>query len=107
VIAACRKHNVSFTSYSPLGQGGRLLSEPAIVEIAKRHRKTPAQIVLRWHVQQDGVVAIPKSADPRRIAENIAIFDFSLAAEEMRALSGLASASGRLISPAWSPKWDR
>lgn len=107
VISACREHGVAFTSYCPLGQGGSLLSDPAIAAIAKRHNKTPAQTVLRWHVQQEGVVAIPKSGNRERITENLRIFDFALSEDEMKALSGLARANGRIISPSWSPAWDR
>jgi diketogulonate reductase-like aldo/keto reductase len=57
-----------------------------VVRAAAHHRRTPAQIVLRWHLQQ-GCVAIPKSADPGRIRENLAVFDFVLDAEEMTAIS--------------------
>jgi diketogulonate reductase-like aldo/keto reductase len=107
VLAACREHGVAFTSYCPLGQGGSLLADPRLAAIAKRHGKTPAQIVLRWHVQQKGVVTIPKSGNRERIAENLAIFDFALSEDEMRAMSGLATPNGRIISPAWAPAWDR
>lgn len=106
VLAACRSAGMAFVSYSPIGKG-EMLAHPTITDLASRYRKTPAQIVLRWHVQQPGVVAIPKSANPRRIAENIDLFDFALAAEEMAALHGLAKADGRLISPAgFAPAWD-
>jgi diketogulonate reductase-like aldo/keto reductase len=107
VIAACRERGVAFTSYCPLGQGRGLLAEPAIAAIAKCHAKTAAQTVLRWHVQQEGLVAIPKSGNRQRIAENLAIFDFALSDEEMRTLSALAIPNGRIISPGWSPAWDR
>jgi diketogulonate reductase-like aldo/keto reductase len=107
LIAACRKSDMAFTSYCPLGRGGEILAEPKIATIAKRHGKTPAQVLLRWHVQQKGVVAIPKSANRQRIAENMAIFDFSLAEDEMKSLFSLAVANGRLVSPGWAPVWDK
>ena len=107
LIAACRKHDVAFTSYCPLGRGGDLLAERKVTAIAERHRKTPAQILLRWQVQQAGVVAIPKSANERRIADNIAIFDFALSGEEMADLFALARPNGRLVSPGWAPAWDK
>jgi diketogulonate reductase-like aldo/keto reductase len=107
VIAACRDKRVSFTSYCPLGRAGDILSEPRVTTIAKRHGKTPAQVLLRWQVQQPGVIAIPKSAHRERIAENIAIFDFSLDEEEMRALFALATPGGRIVSPSWAPAWDK
>ena len=106
LIAACRKSDVAFTSYSPLGRGGDILAEPKVLAIAGRHGKTPAQVLLRWHVQQNGVVAIPKSANRQRIAENIAIFDFSLTEAEMKELFSLARPNGRLISLGWAPAWD-
>jgi len=59
-----------------------------IVDVAARHGKTPAQVVLRWHVQ-NGVVAIPKSVNPGRIAENIAVFDFTLSPDEMASIEAL------------------
>ncbi|MDJ1157243.1 aldo/keto reductase [Chelatococcus sp. SYSU_G07232] len=105
VLEACRRHGLAFTSYSPIGRG-ELLGEPAIRRIAEQHGRTPAQIVLRWHVQQPGVIAIPKSANRRRIAENIALFDFALSDEEMAAISSLARPDGRMIDPAWAPRWD-
>jgi diketogulonate reductase-like aldo/keto reductase len=85
----CARHGVAVTSYSPLGKA-RNLDDPAIVEIARRHEKTPAQVVLRWHVQQPGNIAIPKSVNPRRLAENIDVFGFALTPEEMVRLSALA-----------------
>jgi diketogulonate reductase-like aldo/keto reductase len=105
VLAACRKHGLSLTSYCPLGRTA-VLSDPVIGKIAAAHGRTPAQTVLRWHVQQPAVIAIPKSGDRRRLVENISIFDFALSDEEMRAISALARADGRIISPAWSPPWD-
>ena len=105
VIAACRRHGLAFISYSPLGKA-EILDEPAIRAIAAAHGRTPAQVVLRWHVQQPGVVAIPKSANPQRIAENLTVFDFALGDDEMGRIAGLARPDGRLISPAFAPAWD-
>jgi 2,5-diketo-D-gluconate reductase A len=76
-------------SWSPLGGGGaEELHEPLIGELAARHGRTPAQIVLRWHVEL-GLVAIPKSGTPERIRQNIQVFDFSLTPEEVAAISAL------------------
>ena len=61
--------------------------------------------MLRWHLQQ-GVAAIPKSGNPRRIAENFAVFDFELAEDEMARIAGLARRGGRMVAPSWSPAWD-
>lgn len=106
VLAACRRHGMAFLSYAPIGKGA-VLEEKTIRDIAARHGRTPAQVVLRWHVQQDGVAAIPKSANPKRIAENLDVFGFALADDEMRAISGLARPDGRMVAPGWSPEWDR
>jgi diketogulonate reductase-like aldo/keto reductase len=105
VRAECRKHGAAFVSYCPIGKA-QVLGEPVIQAIAKAHRRTPAQIVLRWHVQQPGVAAIPKSGDPRRMRENLAVFDFALSDEEMARIAALARPGGRLVSPSWSPRWD-
>jgi len=104
VLEACRRHGMAFTSYCPLGRGG--LDIPEVGVIAARHGKSAAQVVMRWHMQQDGVIAIPKSSNPGRIAENIAVFDFELTPPEMAALSALARADGRLVQPAFAPRWD-
>jgi diketogulonate reductase-like aldo/keto reductase len=105
VLAACRRHGLALTSYCPIGRAA-VFAERVIRDIAKAHGKTPAQIVLRWHVQQPGVIAIPKSGDKGRITENIAIFDFALTDEEMRRISALARRDGRMVAPSFSPPWD-
>ena len=106
LIAACRRHGLAFLSYAPIGKGA-VLDDATVRGVAAHHGRTPAQVVLRWHVQQDGVAAIPKSANPQRIAENLDVFGFTLSDEEMRAISGLARSDGRMVAPGWSPKWDR
>jgi len=75
-------------SWGPLAPRTALLDDPAIAALATKYGKTPGQIVLRWHVEL-GLVAIPKSASPARIAQNIDIFDFALAPDEVRAISAL------------------
>lgn len=105
LMAACRRHGVAFVSYAPLGRT-EILRDDTVRAIAADRGRSPAQIVLRWHVQQ-GCVAIPKSGDEGRIAENLAVFDFTLSEAEMARLSALARPDGRMISPAWAPDWDR
>ncbi|MFE0106211.1 aldo/keto reductase [Streptomyces sp. NPDC059009] len=78
---------IATEAWSPLAQGA-LLGEAAIAEIAERHRKSPAQVVLRWHLQL-GTVVIPKSVTPARIRENIDVFDFTLADDELAAIAAL------------------
>jgi 2,5-diketo-D-gluconate reductase A len=89
------EHNVATEAWSPLAQGA-LLDEEAIGEIAERHGKTPAQAILRWHIQLGNVV-IPKSVTPERIRENLDIFDFELSDEEMGAIGRLDT--GKRIGP--------
>jgi 2,5-diketo-D-gluconate reductase A len=79
---------IATQSWSPLGQGGALLAHPEVARLAARHDKTPAQIVLRWHMEL-GLAAVPKSSSPERMAANIAIFDFRLTGDEVAALSSL------------------
>ena len=105
VIEACRRHGVVFVSYCPLGQG-RMTEDEAIAAIARKHGRTVSQIVLRWHVQQ-GVAAIPKSANAGRQRDNLDIFGFTLPDEDMRAIAALARHDGRLVKPGFSPEWDR
>jgi len=88
VVAANTKLKIITESWSPLGQGGDLLKNEALVAIGKKHGKTPAQVVIRWHVQL-GHMVIPKSVTPERIKANIDVFDFELSAEEMRAIDAL------------------
>ncbi|MFG2222328.1 aldo/keto reductase [Streptomyces sp. NPDC048644] len=82
-----REHRIATEAWSPLAQGA-LLQDSAITSLAERHGKSPAQVVLRWHLQLGNIV-IPKSVTPTRIRENIDVFDFSLADDEMAALAGL------------------
>ena len=87
-IAYNRRHGIVTESYSPLGAGNDLLNAPALGKIAEKHGKTPGQIVLRWHIEQ-GLVAIPKSANPQRMKENLDIFGFTLDADDTSAMATL------------------
>lgn len=82
------EQGIATEAWSPLGSGKGLLEVPAIVAIAQKHGRTPAQIVLRWHLQIGNIV-IPKSVTPSRIKENIEVFDFSLDDEDLAAISAL------------------
>ncbi|MEU0926354.1 aldo/keto reductase [Streptomyces malaysiensis] len=81
------QHDIATEAWSPLAQGA-LLQDPALDAIARRHGRTPAQVVLRWHLQLGNVV-IPKSVTPARIRENIDVFDFTLTAEDIEAINAL------------------
>jgi 2,5-diketo-D-gluconate reductase A len=83
----CAEHQIAIEAWSPLGQGN-VLDDPTIEAIARRVGKTPAQVVLRWHIQR-GDIVFPKSVTPERIKENIEIFDFELPGEDVEAISAL------------------
>lgn len=83
-------------SWSPLGQG-QMLADSVIAEIAARHSKSPAQIIIRWHLDS-GLIVIPKSVTPSRIIENFNVFDFVLSDEDKAAIAGLDRADGRIGS---------
>ncbi|PKV88849.1 aldo/keto reductase [Streptomyces sp. TLI_146] len=85
------EHGIATEAWSPLGQGKGLLEVPTIVAIAQKYAKTPAQIVLRWHLQL-GTIAIPKSVTPSRIAENFDVFGFELDTEDIAAIAALDEA---------------
>lgn len=87
-VAYDNAHDIVTVSWSPLGRGQSLLDAPILREIAATHGKSPAQVVLRWNVEQ-GLVAIPRSSSPGRLAENLAVFDFALSADEVAAISAL------------------
>jgi diketogulonate reductase-like aldo/keto reductase len=82
------EHGIATESWSPLARGGQLLTDPVVTAIADAHEKTPAQVVIRWHLQLGNIV-IPKSVTPSRIAENLDVLDFELAGTEIEAMLGL------------------
>lgn len=104
LAAWCQDKGIAVTAYSPLGswmmareQGPKLFDDPIIKAIAEKHKKTPAQICLNWAIDR-GTIAIPKSANPERIRENIDVFDFELTDEDKRAINSL-NRNYRLVDP--------
>ena len=87
VRAFCAEHQVAIEAWSPIAQG-KVLDDPTIVSIARSVGKSPAQVVLRWHIER-GDIIFPKSVTPARIGENIGIFDFELSGEDVEAISAL------------------
>lgn len=83
----CKTHEIKVEAWSPLGRG-RFLGEPVLEKIARNHGKSPAQVILRWHYQNE-IISIPKSVNPARLAENAAIFDFQLDLNEMNEINSL------------------
>ncbi len=107
VIAAAKAAGMSVTGYFGMADG-KVFSDTVLKDIGARHGKTVAQVVLRWLVQQDGIIALSKTVSEARVAENLAIFDFNLSPDEMAAIHALANADGRIVSPdGLAPSWDK
>jgi 2,5-diketo-D-gluconate reductase B len=106
IIERTRRANMAVTAYCPMAVG-RVLGEPLLSDLATRHRRSIAQIVLRWVVQQDGLIALSRTTNERRAAENAAIFDFQLDEAEMSAISKLSQPDSRIVDPpGLAPVWD-
>ena len=106
VAAACHRHGMALVAYSPTARG-EAKNDSVLKRIGKAHGKTAVQVALRWLVQQ-GIVVIPRTSKPERLAENFTLFDFALTAEEMAEIGKLARSDGRVVDYAYagSPKWD-
>lgn len=107
LLEAARARGISLTAYYLMADG-RVPKDPVLQDIAARHGKTAAQVVLRWAVQQDGVIALSKTATESRLKENFDVFDFALSADEMQAIHALAKPDGRIVNPGHlrPPHWD-
>ncbi len=84
----CAQHDIKVESWSPLMQGGEILTNKDITAIAESHKVTPAQVVIRWHLQ-NGLIVIPKSVHEPRIKENFDVFKFELSPEDMSKIDAL------------------
>ena len=106
LLGAARQRGLAFIAYCPLGRG-RLFDDKVLGDIAQRRGRTLAQVALRWLMQQN-VGAIPRSSNPQRIADNFKVFDFELSDDEMRRISALKRANGRIANPVErvSGGWD-
>lgn len=105
VVAACRALGMATVSYCPLARGEDLFSDPAVAKPAARLGVSPAQVVLRWQVQS-GFVAIPRTSNPARLAQNLDVFGFELTASEMKAISALRARGRRICDAEFAPEWD-
>ena len=106
LLAAVREAGLALTAYYAMADG-KVLTDPVLADIAASYGRSIAQIVLRWLVQQPGVVALSKTLSESRMRDNAAIFDFELDATEMAAIHALAVPDGRLLKPGGlSPVWD-
>ncbi len=107
LLEACRKRGLAYIAYCPLARG-RLFKDPVLGEIARAKGRTIAQVALRWLLQKEIVVPIPRSSKPARIAENLDVFDFTLSEEEMARIAALRRPDGRIANPVGRvPPWDK
>lgn len=97
-------HEFLITAYAPLARG-RVFEEEIIREIAADHGKTPAQVALRWLIEQENVVAIPKATSEAHLKANLDIYDFALSDEEFERIDSL-NRSERIVDPDFAPAWD-
>lgn len=105
MVSALRRHGMSIIAYCPIALG-RVIGDPVIEAIAAAHNRSAAQVTLRWIVQR-GLVAIPRTSKIERLAQNLAVFDFSLTDAEMASMSALTRPGSRLVNePQWVPEWD-
>ncbi|MHC1547011.1 aldo/keto reductase [Phyllobacterium sp. K27] len=106
VLKAARDSGMSITAYYAMADG-KVIDDPVVKEIGAAHGKSEAQIVLRWLIQEDGVVTLSKTVSEERARNNFEIFDFDLTNEEMQALHALARPDGRIVNPSHlALKWD-
>ncbi|KAI8446788.1 NADP-dependent oxidoreductase domain-containing protein [Phakopsora pachyrhizi] len=99
IVEYCRSKGIVVQAYCPLVRG-QFMDHPTLVEIAKRHKKSVAQVLIRWSLQH-GFVPLPKSDSPNRIKENVEVFDFELDSQSMEQLDGLDKGDSGAIS--WNP----
>jgi 2,5-diketo-D-gluconate reductase B len=104
LVAACRRHGLSVTAYSPIARG-RAAGDAQLRLIGMHHRKTAGQVCLRFLIQE-GAIVIPRTSKIERLEENMNIFDFELNADEMDEIRRLADPRGRLVDWSGSPRWD-
>jgi 2,5-diketo-D-gluconate reductase B len=104
VLAACRKYGMAVTAYCPLARG-KVPGNEVLQRIGKTHGKSSSQIALRYLIEQ-GIIPIPRTANPDHLAANLAIFDFALSPAEMGEIDRLKKPDGRVVNPPHAPRWD-
>src|SRR5882757_10038660 len=102
VLAACRRHGIAVTAYCSIARG-KVPGNEVLERIAKAHRKSSSQVALRYLVQQ-GIMPIPRTANPDHLAANLALWDFALSDTEMAEIGKLARPDGRVVNPAHAPQ---
>lgn len=104
VLAYARRNDIAITAYCPLAQG-RLADHPVLAVIARKHGVSPAQVALKWLLDQDHVGAIPKAGRPETQQANLDALALTLDDNDRRAIGALPK-NRRCVNPAWAPKWD-
>ena len=104
MLAACKKHGLSVTAYCPIARG-KVPGNEVLERIGKGHGKSSSQVALRYLVQQ-GIIPIPRTANPAHLADNLAVTEFKLSDAEMAEIAKLAKPDGRVVNPAHAPQWD-
>lgn len=99
------QHDMALTAYCPLAQG-RVFKDNTLARIGEPHGKNGGQVALRWLLQQDQVIAIPRSTNPAHVDSNFDVFDFELTDQQMAEITARQSENGRLVSPSFAPVWD-
>jgi len=105
LLSAASELGMTLSAYCPIAKG-KVNNDPVMTEIAAAHGKSPVQVTLRWLLQQEGVIAVPKSGTPERIKANFEVFDFELSEEDMSRIFALGSPAGRIVNVDFAPVWD-
>ncbi|MFD3003753.1 aldo/keto reductase [Pontibacter toksunensis] len=100
-----RNHDLALTAYSPIAHG-KVMGNETLKQIGEKYNKNEVQITLRWLIQQDGVLAIPRSSKENHMQSNFNVFDFELTQDEVQQITQLTQANNRLIDPGFAPDWD-
>ncbi|MHA6250109.1 aldo/keto reductase [Pontibacter sp. CAU 1760] len=100
-----RDKGLTLTAYSPIAHG-KVVGDSTLKQLGEKYGKNEVQITLRWLMQQEGVLAIPRTSKTQRLEENIAVFDFELTPAEMQQIDKLTQENNRLIDPSFAPDWD-
>ena len=102
-LGLARDHDYMVTAYAPLARG-KVLEDPGLREIGRKHGKSPSQVALRWLIQQEKVAAIPKASSREHLEANLDVFDFELSEDEMQRIADCGREE-RLINPEFAPEW--
>lgn len=105
ILKSIKQHNMFLTAYSPLARK-KVFKNKTLIELAQKYSKTAGQLVLRWLIEKNSVIAIPKAGNLEHIKSNFDIFNFKLQKSDQDILESMHKQKHRLINPDWAPKWD-